>query len=198
VIAGADAHHGQREDRPLADARSVASAVDEWDVEPSVAQSGELPAGVPLRQRGTQSRVPLSQQGQRRHEDALAGREVEPDTQVPVRRRGGPPGRRYRTVQLTERLPRFLAERFSRRGEPHAVRGPGDQLHAEAALGLLQLQAQRRLGYVQAGGGPPEVQFLGEYEERVDMAQFHRHPVAFMAYGHHACREYRRRPRSGG
>ena len=156
----------------------LAGAVDESDVELAVAQFGELPAGVPLPQGGPHLRVPLPEQGQGGHEHALAGREVQADAQVPARRRARVPGRPHGAVQLPDRLGRFPPERFSRGRQPHAVRGPGHELDAEAALELLQLQAQRRLRDVQAGGGPAEVQLLGEDEKRVDVTQFHQPSAA--------------------
>ena len=50
-------------------------------------------------------------------------------------------------------------------GEGDRPRGAVDELHAELALELLDLPAQRRLGHVQALGGAPEVQLLGDGDE---------------------------------
>ena len=48
-----------------------------------------------------------------------------------------------------------------------------EQLDAELVLELLHLPAERRLRDVQAGGGAPEVQLLGDGHEVTQMAQLH-------------------------
>ena len=150
------------------------SPVDEGEVEASGAQLGELSAGVPLEQRSAQPRVRVPDQGERRDEDTLARRKVEADAQLPVRRGPGLPGRRDGPVKLAGQWRGFPAERLARGREPHAVRGAGDEFHPDAALKLPQLQAQRRLRDAQPGGGPAEVQLLGEHEEGRDVSQLHR------------------------
>ena len=52
---------------------------------------------------------------------------------------------------------------------------PLEQLGAHDALELLDLPAQRRLGHLQPGGGPAEVQLLGDGDETAELLQRERH-----------------------
>jgi hypothetical protein len=131
---------------------------------------------MPLMQRGAHLRVRVPHQGERRHEHPLAGREVEADAQPAAGGRAGLPGRLDGPVKLPEQRPGFPAEHLTSGRQPHTVRGPGNELHADSALELLQLQAQRRLRDVQPRGGPAKVQLLGENKEGGDVPQFHSQP----------------------
>ena len=59
------------------------------------------------------------------------------------------------------------------RGEPHMPRRAVEQLGAQVAFEPPHLLADGGLHDVQALGGPPEVQFLGDRHEVPQLAQFH-------------------------
>ncbi|SOY42775.1 hypothetical protein CBM2592_A110068 [Cupriavidus taiwanensis] len=58
-----------------------------------------------------------------------------------------------RDLDSPQDVRRMRPQHFSRCGRDHAARGPFEQVRAELLLQILHLQAQRRLGDVQALGG---------------------------------------------
>ena len=75
------------------------------------------------------------------------------------------PARRVRSAARSsrrERERRLLEERLSGGGELDLAAGADEQFCAEGPLELADLVAQRRLGDVEARGGPAEVELLGD------------------------------------
>ena len=70
-----------------------------------------------------------------------------------------------RTFSELEDASRVGEEGDAGGGERDRPGGAVDELHAELALELLDLPAQRRLGHVEAFGRAPEVQFFGDGDE---------------------------------
>ena len=58
-------------------------------------------------------------------------------------------------------------------GEPHLPGGPLEQSHAHVPFELPDMLAHRGLGDAQPARRPPEVQLLGDGDERAQVAQFH-------------------------
>lgn len=69
------------------------------------------------------------------------------------------------TVGLGEQGSRFVAQHCPNGRERDAYRGADEQQGAGLGLQLLDRPAQRRLAHVQPGGGPAEVEFLGDRQE---------------------------------
>ncbi len=65
-------------------------------------------------------------------------------------------------------------EQFSGGGQPHRAAGPAEQLGADLVLQPRDLLAERGLRDVALSGGPGEVTGLGNGEEVLEVAQFHR------------------------
>lgn len=76
-------------------------------------------------------------------------------------------------VELGHDLAGLQLELPARRCQPHLVRVACDQPHFQGFLQFLQLGAQARLGQMQTLRRTPEMQFLGERDERDEMAEFH-------------------------
>jgi hypothetical protein len=75
---------------------------------------------------------------------------------------------------LFERLLRFGEEAFTGIGEANRALGlAGKQLGPEHGLERPDLMAESRRRDIEAGGGPGEVQLLGDRGEVSEVAQFH-------------------------
>ncbi len=61
---------------------------------------------------------------------------------------------------------------FAGWGEPHTAFGPLEQLDPQLVFEGADLLAKRRLGDVQALGGAPEMELLGDRHEISNMSQF--------------------------
>ena len=90
------------------------------------------------------------------------------------------PDGRLGALELAERDRRFAEQRLAGLSQRHggasaAVQEPG----AEAALELLQVAAERRLGDVESLGRAPEVQLLGDRDEVTEGAAVERRGTAF-------------------
>lgn len=68
-------------------------------------------------------------------------------------------------VGLVQQGPRFVEQHCPHRGERDTGRRAGEQQGADLCLQLLDRPAQRRLAHMQPGGGPAEVEFLGDRDE---------------------------------
>ena len=68
-------------------------------------------------------------------------------------------------VGLVEQGPRLVEQHRAHRSERDAGRRAGEQQGPDLGLQLLDRPAQRRLAHVQSGGGPAEVEFLGDRHE---------------------------------
>jgi len=71
------------------------------------------------------------------------------------------------------------------RGEGDATGAAVEQRDAQVAFELADRLAQRRLGKVQAGGGPAEVQLLGDRDERLELPDLHRSALPRLAAAPH-------------
>ena len=80
-----------------------------------------------------------------------------------------------RTLGSAQDLPRLLQENATRLGQLHVPTRAVQQCHIHLLLELADLQAQRRLGDVQALGRPREVEFLGDGDEVAEVARVHRY-----------------------
>ncbi len=80
-----------------------------------------------------------------------------------------------RTLGSAQDLPRLRQENATRLGQLHVPARPVQQRHIHLLLELADLQAQRRLGDVQALGRPREVEFLGDGDEVPEVAKVHRY-----------------------
>jgi hypothetical protein len=74
------------------------------------------------------------------------------------RRHGSPAGQRHESAGLVK-------ESASGCGQLNPAVIPFEQFGTHGLLQLLDLAAERRLGHVEAFGGPAEVQFLGDGDE---------------------------------
>ena len=95
----------------------------------------------------------------------MRGRRGEADDDGAEIARGNALDRLRRALGQLQDAARVGQEGHPGRGQGDRPGGAVDELHAELALELLDLPAQRRLGHVQPLGGPPEVQFLGDGDE---------------------------------
>jgi hypothetical protein len=75
-------------------------------------------------------------------------------------------------VDVLDDLPRLDQETGAGRGERDVPGGAVDEQHADCPFKALHLGAERGRDDVLAGGGPAEVQLLGESDEVPQLAQF--------------------------
>jgi hypothetical protein len=74
-------------------------------------------------------------------------------------------------LERGERERRLFEERPPRDGELDVAAGAHEQVRAERALELVDLVAQRRLGDVEARGGPAEMELLRDGQEIAEQAR---------------------------
>lgn len=84
---------------------------------------------------------------------------------------GGPPRVVDRELHLGQRGARAPQQRGAGGRELHAPRGPDEQHEPQLTLELPNRSRQRRLRHVQALGGPPKMQLLGDRHEVPQLAQ---------------------------
>ena len=82
--------------------------------------------------------------------------------------------RPHRAVGVGQRAARLGEKRPSRLSERHAPFRARQEHHAQFALEVLDLLAQRRLHDVEPQRRAPKVQFLGDGHEVANMTEFHR------------------------
>ena len=66
-----------------------------------------------------------------------------------------------------------VAHGLAESGQPHAAAGAVEQFPPELAFQRLDRLGHAALGEVEPFGGAPEVLFLGQGKEDLDLAQFH-------------------------
>ena len=171
------AHDGDQlhaQQQAMSELRGDRAAVHHGHVKLPRGERGQLRPGPLLAQPHGDTGMVLTHPHQRPRQHVLAGRKVVADVDRTGAPGGGFPGGQRRLVHLGHDRPRLHLERPAGRGEPHLVRGAGDQLDAQCLLQPLELQAQRRLGEVQLCRRPPEMQLLRDRQEGDHVPEFHR------------------------
>jgi hypothetical protein len=79
-----------------------------------------------------------------------------------------------RPVDGLERRPRVRQERLPDRGEADRPPGPVEQVLPDLALEPPDLRADAGLGDVDARCGPGEARLLGDGDEVLELAEFHK------------------------
>lgn len=101
--------------------------------------------------------------------DLVVGRPLEAEAQDSAATRRSPPGVVHGGVQRRVRGGQRREEAHAERGQAHATARTLDQFGADAALEGTEQLAHPALRDVQAFPGAPEVQFLGQDQERLDL-----------------------------
>jgi hypothetical protein len=109
--------------------------------------------------------------GQDRGERLEAGHRGVPEPDGSSDARPGEARALGRALERSERQRCLLEERPPGGGELDVAAGADEQVGAERALELVDLVAQRRLGDVQARGGPAEMELLRDGQEVAEQAR---------------------------
>lgn len=149
----------------------VERRVEQTDVGPAVAQEVGAVGGAAEQDVHPAGVGPAGVLGQDSGEQAgvAAGLEYESQVGLDV---AGPPGALDGGADRVERVPPVFLQRLPGRGELDVPAGADEQRDAEPGLDPPYRLRQRRLGDGEAGGGPSEVQLVGECEEVFELACF--------------------------
>ena len=93
------------------------------------------------------------------------------DAQRPGQRIAQPPGGVDQIVGVDQHAARALDQVLARRREQHAPAVALEQAHAERALELRELRAQRRLRHAALLGRAPEAARVGDRDRVLELAQ---------------------------
>lgn len=141
------------------------------DVDAAVVQGGELGCAGHLPDVQPHARVALPEGAQQARQNGQGERSGEADPQPARLAAADGAGGRQPVRQVGQDPARGGQQLPPGRGEGDAAGLAPEQRVADLLLQPADLLAQRRLGDAEAGGGPAEVQFLGEHGEGVQLRE---------------------------
>lgn len=141
------------------------------DVDGPLAQGGQLRRGGHFPDVQPHGGKPFAEGSQQAGQDGQSQGGGEADPQASGPSGADLAGRRQAVRDAGEGLPGGGKQFPASGGEGDVSRLAAEQRMADLVLQAPDLLAQRRLGDAQAGGRAAEVEFLGEYDERVQLGK---------------------------
>ena len=112
---------------------------------------------------------------QERRQHAVVGRRHEGQRQASALSCGGSARQFRQFVRLRQQAPRFRQQGGAGGRERHAAAAAHEQRRGQQRFQSLDRLRQRRLGHVQASGGPAEMELFGDGDKIAQLAQFQAH-----------------------
>ena len=168
-------HHRLPQDR--LDDQAVAVGWRGWaqqaEVEPALAQGGQLPASVQFVHVELDVREPLVKGAQDRRKHAVGRRADEAEREPPDFPLLGTASCAHCPVQLRQRAPRLSQQHLTGGGELDAALGAAEQRDPHLRLELADVQAEGRLRNPKPFRGAGEVELIGDGDEPAELALLH-------------------------